>query len=471
MSKNIQSFLRKMHNTPHLMTTEEFSLVEALVEAELSNTAEQEASLYCEAEERDIDDLQYNEDTKIGFLPIVGTLVYEDSWWYSTSYQGTLADAKTMLEAGATTLVMDIDSGGGFAYGMMESASLLRRMVDEYGAKLIAYNDGISASAAYGFPCVAHEFITNPDAETGSIGVVVSLMDWSEYDKKNGIKRIYITAGDGKVPYDKDGKFTKEFLEEIQNKVDSTYERFVSHVAQYRDISEEDIKALGAKVYDSGEALEAGLVDKVMTREEFFNYLADEYESKEKEESMAISTIFTKSKTPKKENQSMSHDSPIAEEKLAEVRTAIEAEYAPKLTQLEASLTKAKEEFEATVSAKDVELAALKASLEAFEKEKNDKAAEAEANKQATRIASLKEVFGDVEGEKLAAVYAQLSDDVFKATLEAVSGKAKAAAEELEEEEGDAGEELNLAPKTKEAAMAEHLAKKYGDKPTSPFTR
>jgi hypothetical protein len=39
------------------------------------------------------------------------------------------------------------------------------------------------------------------------------------------------------------------------------------------------------------------------------------------------------------------------------------------------------------------------------------------------------------------------------------------------EEDGDAGEELDLTPKTKEAAMAEHLAKKYGDKPTSPFNR
>ena len=448
------------------MTTNEFSIVEGVIDKALTTEDPEKQMHLGEVKyKNELEDLQYNDDTKVGILPVTGTLVYEDSWWYSTSYQGLLTDAKTMLEGGAKTIVLDVDSGGGFAYGMMETASLLRKMIDEHDAKLIAYNDGLSASAAYGLSSVAHEFISNPDAETGSIGVVVSMTNWSEYYKKNGIKTVYITAGEGKVPYDKDGNFSEDFVEDVQTKVDALYERFVSHVAQYRNLEEASIKKLGAKVYSADASLEAGLIDKIQTREEFFEYLEDvsmkSTSTQDKKSKMPIS-IFSKKTQSTKETPSMSNDNQIAEAQMAEVRASVEAQYAPKLTELEANLTKAKAEFETQLSQKDAEVEALKASLQAIEDEKK-------AAKSAARLSQLTEIFGDVKGKELSTKFEALTDTAFSETVALLSGVQTKADQKLEKEEGSEGEPVDAKPKTREEAMAEYLAKKQTNAVQKPF--
>jgi len=476
--KQIPKFLGSLLHQPLMLSQDGQVKFDAFVDKVLASDVEvDEMAFGGKYQPKSAEELNYDVERGIGVLNVTGLLVDkydpELKWWYGdegvTSYEELIDNVDTLLEAGAHTIIQYNNSGGGQAYGVFETANLIRKKLDEKEAVMITYSDGITASAAFALASVSDEIVANPDSDVGSVGVVVSLLDTSKYMEELGIKRLFITAGKGKVPYNDKGEFTQDFLDEIQAGVDKTYNKFTSHISANRPITQEQLVEIGAKVFDADEALDVGYVDKTMTREEFSNYFEDALEQKGNGNKMSFLSKLTK--TPKKENQSMSVDITIAEEKLAEVRTAIEAEYAPKLSQLEASLTQAKAEFETKISEKDAEVAALKASLEAFEKEKNDKAAEAEATKQATRLAQLKEVFGDVKGQELAAKYAELSDDLFNTTLEAVSGKAQAAAEELEEEEGDAGEELNLTPKTKEAAMAEHLAKKYGDKPTSPFTR
>ena len=95
---------------------------------------------------------------------------------------------------------MDADSGGGEAYGMMETANEMRKIADANDVKFITYVDGYAASAMYGLSAASHEIIVNPDAQVGSIGVVVSLANYSEAEKQYGLKRVYVTAGESKVP-------------------------------------------------------------------------------------------------------------------------------------------------------------------------------------------------------------------------------------------------------------------------------
>lgn len=474
--KQIPKFLGSLLHQPLLLSQDEQIRFKSFVNKVLDFEVEVDENLLLEGyEPSSIEELEYNPKTGIGVINVTGMLVdkydpFLKYYYGATSYEELTTDVKTMLDAGAHTIIQYNNSGGGQAYNLFNTANSIRSMLDEKEAVMITYSDGITASAAFGLAAVSDEIVANPDSSVGSVGVVVSLLDTSKYMEKEGFKQIFITAGKGKVPFDKEtGEYAKDFLAEIQAGVDKTYNKFTSHISANRPITQEQLVEIGAKVFDADEALDVGYVDKTMTREEFSDYFEDALEQKGNGNKMFFLDKFTK--TPKKETQSMSHDNPIAEEKLAEVRSAIEAEYAPKLSELEASLTQAKAEFEAKISERDAEVVALKASLASFEKEKADKAAEAESAKQATRLSQLKEVFGDVEGEKLSTAYAKLPDEVFEATLSVVSGKAKAAAESLEEEDGDAGEELVIKPKTKEAAMAEHLAEKYGDKPTSPFKR
>ena len=114
----------------------------------------------------------------------------------------------------------------------------------------------------------------NPDAQVGSIGVVIALHDEHIKEQMEGEKTIYITAGDSKVPFAEDGSFKKEFLDDLQKDVDYTYGKFTAHVAAMRNISEESVIATQAKVYKSPDAIKLGLADKEMTTFEFEEYLS-----------------------------------------------------------------------------------------------------------------------------------------------------------------------------------------------------
>lgn len=219
--------------------------------------------------------IQYDPAMKLGVLNVEGTTVYRSTPFEAmcgmTSYQRLERTIKAQLAEGAETVLLYVDSGGGEAYGMIESASNLRKLADEAGAKIVAYVDGTSGSAAYGLTAVAHEVIANPSSRVGSIGVVVSLMNNSKQLEKDGLERIYLYKGDNKVALDKEGNFSESFLASIDEMITESYQDFTNHVASHRGISQQSVIDTQASVYSATKALEVGLVDKLMERSEFFS--------------------------------------------------------------------------------------------------------------------------------------------------------------------------------------------------------
>lgn len=218
--------------------------------------------------------------SKIGLLPIKGMLVYEETGWEAlcgmTSYEGLQAKAEKMiLEEDVKSIILEINSGGGMAYGCFEAAMSVRALADKHDVKITSYVDGMAASGAYAWCCIADEVIVNPMGKVGSIGVVLPLVNYSEADKKEGIQRIYITAGKSKVPYDEDGKFTEEALDDIKESVMDTYSVFVNHVAEARGLSKEVVMNTEAKVFNTTKALDIGLIDEIMTKDQFYEHLGN----------------------------------------------------------------------------------------------------------------------------------------------------------------------------------------------------
>lgn len=277
MAHELIRLLSKLHNTPHLMEPEHFTRVISILE---SRDDAVELAVRSQDKQKKIErDLQYNPDTKVGMIVIDGPLTYlEFQGWcgeQNASYQRIESEFVQMIDKGAKTIVMSIDSGGGEAYGMFETGRLMREKADAAGVNLIAYVDGMAASAAYGLACSAHEIIMNPHAEVGSIGVVVRLRNVNKAMKAMGVEDTFIFAGDSKIPFAADGSWDKKFLEDIQEKVDELYQQFTSYVADMRGIEQKAAQKTEAKVFTADKAMELGLVDKQMTREGFFEYLAD----------------------------------------------------------------------------------------------------------------------------------------------------------------------------------------------------
>lgn len=225
----------------------------------------------------------FAKDMRTGFMNIEGPLTYRTTGWEAlcggTSYEMLKGDMEYFVEQEAKTVVMMVNSGGGEAHGMMDSANYIRKLADENGIKIIAYVDGMSASAAYGISAIADEIVMSSDSQVGSIGVLIQLMNNSKQLEMNGIERTFITAGEDKVPFAADGSFTDSFKERLQAQVDTLYEGFTSHVASHRGLDIKAVKGTQANVFMADEALELGLADSIMTVEEFYDYVADAAET------------------------------------------------------------------------------------------------------------------------------------------------------------------------------------------------
>lgn len=272
----IMRIAQDIYSKPHLISTQAFSTIEKYIELRNKGSL---MKLEDDLEPNEPDDLDdFDPMSGVGIINIEGALTYKPLMTMcgaiGYSYCQLIEDVEDMIEAGATTIVLNVDSGGGQAYGCFETANQIRKMCDDGGVSLICYVDGSCCSAMYALGVVCDEVVANPDAEVGSIGVLISLLNNSEQLKQEGITRSFIYAGDEKVPMEDDGKWKDSFLNSLQENVDALYTQFVSHVSTYSGLSEKAIMDTQAKVYRAEDAMSIGLVNKVMTRADFVNYLA-----------------------------------------------------------------------------------------------------------------------------------------------------------------------------------------------------
>lgn len=276
MAHSLARIKGSLVNTPHLIEQNSFDSIMEYVNSRIEGNV---VDVTPESKSDDFGGPAYVADTATGVMYIDGPLTYRTSGWEAlcggTSYEMLKGQMEYFVEEGAKTVVMMVNSGGGEAHGMMDSANYIRKLADDNGIKIIAYVDGMSASAAYGISCIADEIVMSSDSQVGSIGVLIQLMNNSKQLEMNGIERTFITAGEDKIPFAEDGSFTKAFTERLQTQVDTLYEGFTSHVAQHRGIDIKAVKGTEANVFMADEALELGLADSVMTVEEFYDYVAD----------------------------------------------------------------------------------------------------------------------------------------------------------------------------------------------------
>ena len=433
-----------LYNTPHLMLPASLERVFTYLD-DRNNHAELAVQLEKKPKERNV---QYVAETQVGVLSVSGPLTYIEyeamCGEQNSSYQQIVDDFDKLCSMGAKTIVMDVDSPGGMAYGMTETGRYLRKKADEKGIQLVAYVDGLSASAAFGISVAAHEIIANPDAELGSVGVVVKLRNMNKAMNNAGVEDTYIYAGDSKIPFKEDGSFREDFLADIQYKVDALYQQFTEYVADMRGIDVGVVKSTQAKVLLAQDAIGIGFADKVMTREDFSNYLAD-----------LVEKPMRFSFKSKGENKNMTTDV-IEQEAVASLKADFEAAVA-KNAELAAALAAQNEAFEAA-QAQAAEL--QKAVADAQEQIAQMQAA---AAKEASdkRLNALQAVVDQDQAAALHVSLAALDDKAFATVVASLQTKAvdedKAFAEK-----GFAGSNADPVEEDKTAAIikAKYAAKK-----------
>lgn len=224
----------------------------------------------------------YDVENGVAIIPVVDVLTKHRtffSYLFGGSSMRDIAKAfeNALEDPGVHSIVLLIDSPGGTVDGTEETASRIR---EGRGKKpIVALADGMMASAAYWIGSAADKvYIAGETVEVGSIGVVATHIDVSKADEKWGEKWTEITAGKYKRIASAHKPLSDEGRAYIQEGVDEIYRIFVDAVASNRGRSVDlMLEAADGRLYIGRQAMQAGLVDDVLTLDQLIVKLEEEH--------------------------------------------------------------------------------------------------------------------------------------------------------------------------------------------------
>lgn len=176
---------------------------------------------------------------------------------------------EVMGNSAIKTVVLDIDSPGGNVAGATEFARDVMRARTK--KPIVAQIQYTGASAAYWLASAATEIIAAPSSSVGSVGVYTSHDDMSAALEQLGVKRTYISAGDGKVDGNETEPLAAEAMARLSSVVETAYARMVGDIVKGRGQGLTDEKVRGewkAHTYGAKEALSLGMIDGIATLDE-----------------------------------------------------------------------------------------------------------------------------------------------------------------------------------------------------------
>jgi capsid assembly protease len=182
--------------------------------------------------------------------------------------------AAAMSDPLAHSILLLIDSPGGNIDGLQQAADDIRAA---RGVKPVyAFADGTMASAAYWIGSAAEKIFSASDTTAvGSIGVIAKHADYSEANKKDGVKVTTIRAGKYKALAQPDEPLTDEAHAELQAQLDHVYSVFVNAVAANRGVDAQTVlgKMADGKIFFGKQAMDAGLVDGISSVQDIISQL------------------------------------------------------------------------------------------------------------------------------------------------------------------------------------------------------
>ncbi|MEA5082824.1 MAG: signal peptide peptidase SppA [Lachnospiraceae bacterium] len=210
---------------------------------------------------------------------IEGTIASENvnSYGVTTGYQHqwTLNELDYLINDDSNKgLILYINSGGGGTYESDEMYLALKKYKEETGRPIYAYYAQTAASGALYLSMAADEIYANRMTMTGSIGVMINSYDATGLMDKLGIKDITIKSGKNKNMLSPTAGTTQEEIDILQSMIDESYNIFVGIVSEERGIPLDKAKAIAdGRVYSAQQAKELGLIDDVMSYDDFMDML------------------------------------------------------------------------------------------------------------------------------------------------------------------------------------------------------
>ncbi len=160
-------------------------------------------------------------------------------------------------------IVLRIDSGGGSAF----ASELIReelKLARQDGKTVIASMGGVAASGGYWIATPADEIWAEPTTITGSIGIFGFMPTLENSLAEVGVFEDGVALTETARTPSPFGGVTDAWDDMLQTSIENGYERFLSIVAQSRDMTRDEVDAVAqGRIWTGQQAFERGLVDSL----------------------------------------------------------------------------------------------------------------------------------------------------------------------------------------------------------------
>lgn len=178
-------------------------------------------------------------------------------------------------------VLLEVNSPGGGVYESSELAKSLQKL-QAHHKPLYVNMKNMAASGGYYISAAADKIYASEETVTGSIGVIMSGMNYASLLDKLGVKDQTYKSGALKDMGSSTRTTTPEESKVLQEHVDRAYSRFVDVVSKGRKMDIETVKKLAdGRIYDGLQAKENGLIDEIGFEEDCLADLQNKYDLKD----------------------------------------------------------------------------------------------------------------------------------------------------------------------------------------------
>jgi len=214
-----------------------------------------------------------NSSDRIAVIPLQGIISYSQAGVLGPNM---IEDLKIALRQAARdpkvkAVVLEVNSPG----GEITASDVLYHEVQLLAEKkpVVTYFQSLGASGAYYMACGSSWIMANESTFTGSIGVIISTLNYEDLFNKVGLDSIVFKSGAFKDMLSGTRPITPEEQQYVQGLVMQSYERFLNIVAQAREQNPDALRdgVADGRILSGLDAKDAGLVDELGYIEDAFS--------------------------------------------------------------------------------------------------------------------------------------------------------------------------------------------------------
>lgn len=190
------------------------------------------------------------------------------------------------VEEDVLGVILRINSPGGAVGPSQEIYEALDMVRETYEWKIYASMEGVAASGGYWVSLVADKIYANAGTLTGSIGVIIELVNLQKLFEWLKIDRHTLKAGKFKDIGNSNRPMTLEEKALMQGVLDDIHSQFREKVSERRGIEDSETltKITEGQIFTGRQAYELGLVDELGGFHRTYQDMVDDLQLEEKPE-------------------------------------------------------------------------------------------------------------------------------------------------------------------------------------------